>query len=287
MTWQIAISLHLILSSLFAIGQRYIAKRHFYSPVLTTALMYVLTVTPAGIAWAVLSGQIDFSFSRHIWFVLPISGLLFALANIFAFHANEKVDATQFNVIANLRNLVTVAVSSLFLSEFLTPKQLAGGLLLVSGAILISAYGFNEQTKKINKYTFVAVLSAVMMGSAISLEKYILGFVNFETYLIVGWGAQTSAMAAIALPQFKELKANLDFKKIFSIVILGLLRTFAGFMFIRAMILSDNSSLMAVLVSLKAPIVFGFAFVLLKEKAHLARKALGVTLTVLGLLFMV
>ncbi len=286
MTWQIAIAIHLAFSTTFALGQRHIAKNRLYSPALTTALMYLLTITPVGIIWAASTGLTDFGFSKHIWFVLPVSGLLFALANIFAFWANEKIDAAQFNVISNLRNLVTVFISSIFLSEVLTIKQLAGGLLLVAGAIFISANGFSKKSRKVNQYTFVAFASAAFMGSAISLEKYVLDFVNFETYLVVGWSAQTIAMTIIALPQFKEVSIKRDKKKLLSIFALGLLRTFAGFMLVKALILSDNSSLIAVMTSIKAPLVFIAALILLKERADMRRKVAGVSLAVVGLLLM-
>jgi len=287
MSWQLAIAIHLAFSTSFALVYRSFAKANPDRALVSTALMYILTVTPFGIAWGLYSGDLDFSFTVQTWGLLVLGGFLFALANILAFTANSKVEAGQFSILSNFRVVTTILISSLLLSETLTAKQLIGVALILTAAVVIASQKFNRKTLRIDRFTFISLLSAVFMGAGISNEKYLLDSINFSTYLIVGWSLQTLAMAILARKDFKHSKKLLEGSNGVKLIALGLLRTFAGFALVYALKESDNSSLISGFTAYKTALVVIGSYFLLRERSNLRIKILGTLLATSGIFLLI
>ncbi len=286
-SWQVAIGIYLLLSTTFALVYRNFAKQHPGQALLSSALMYVLTVTPFGILWALYSGNISFGFPIHLWFFLVLGGVFFALANIIAFVANSKVDAAQFSILSNFRVIITIVISSIVLQETLSLKQLIGVALLLSAAVIITSLKLNRKTLHIDRFTLLAILSAIFKGTGISNEKFLLDNMTFSTYLIVGWGFHTLAMIVIAGKHMRAAKAMLTSKSSWQLILLGLLRTFAGFALVYALPESDNSSLISGITSYKTALVVIGSYFLLREKEHIVIQIAGTILATTGLLLLV
>ena len=287
LSWQVAISIYLLLSTTFALVYRHFAKQHPGQALLSNALMYLLTVTPFGILWALYSGDISFAFPWHLWFFLVLGGIFFALANMIAFMANSKVDAAQFSILSNIRVITTIVISSLLLQETLSLKQLIGVALLLSAAGIITSLKLNRKTLHLDRFTWLAILSAIFMGPGISNEKFLLDRMTFSTYLVVGWGFHTLAMIVMAGKQMSRAQAMLTSKSWWQLILLGLLRTFAGFALVYALRESDNSSLISGITSYKTALVVVGSYLLLREKEHIALKLAGTILATTGLLLLI
>ena len=286
-SWQVAIGIYLFLSSSFALVYRHFAKQHFDKALLCTALMYVLTVIPFGILWALYLGDISFGFPVHLWFFLVLGGIFFALGNIIAFVANSKVDAAQFIILSNFRVITAIVISSILLQETLSLKQFVGVALLLSAAVIITFLKFNRKTLHVDRFTLLTILSAIFWGAGISNEKFLLDNMTFSTYLIVGWGFHTIVMIVIAGKHFGGAKAMLTSKSLWQLIMLGLLRTFAGLALIYALRESDNSSLISGIMSYKTALVVIGSYFLLREKKHILVKIPGTILATIGLLLLV
>ena len=286
-SWQVAISIYLLLSTTFALVYRHFAQQHPGQALLSSALMYLLTVTPFGIFWALYSGDISFSFPVHLWFFLLLGGVFFALANIIAFIANSQVDAAQFSLLSNFKLITTILISSLVLQERLSFQQLIGVTLVLSAAVILISGKLTRKTVHFDRFTWLAVLSAIFMGSGISNEKFLLDNLTFSTYLIVGWGFHTLAMIVIAGKQMTRAKALLTRKSSWQLVGLGLLKTFGGFALVYALSESDNSSLISGITSYKTALVVMGSYFLLREKEHILIKIAGTILATTGLLLLI
>ncbi len=286
-SWQVAISIYLLLSTTFALVYRHFAQQHPGQALLSSALMYLLTVTPCGIFWALYSGNISFNFPVHLWFFLILGGIFFALANIIAFIANSQVDAAQFSLLSNFKLITTILISSLVLQERLTFQQFIGVALVLLATVMITAGKLKRKTLHFDRFTWLALLSAIFLGSGISNEKFLLDNLTFSTYLIVGWGFHTLAMIVIAGQHMSRAKALLTRKSSWQLIWLGLLRTFGGFALVYALKESDNSSLISGITSYKTALVVMGSYFLLKEKEHILIKIAGTILATTGLLLLI
>lgn len=287
MTWQVAIALHLLSSTCFALVYRGFAKGNPDKALLSTALMYIFTVTPAGIIYALFAGDISFGFPAYVYFYLVLGGVLFTLANYFAFTANSHTDAAQFSIVSNLRTVTTIFASSLLLGETLTGKQLVGVALLLAAAVYITSLKFNRKTFRLDRYTVMAVLAAAALGLGISNEKFLLGEMSFSTYLIIGWGFQTLMMSLFAVNHMHRAVVMIKSREFRVVLWLGVFRTIAGFALVYALIESDNSSLISGVTAYKTALVVAGSYFILKETDHLRTKIAGTVLATIGLMLLI
>lgn len=275
MTWQLAILIHQILETIFALVYRDYAKKHPKDHFVTNAVMYLATVVPFGIVWSITQGGFSLDFPVSIWWFFGLAGLLFALGNIAAFKANTKVEASQFAIITRFRVVVIVAASWVLLGDTLTPLQFLGACIVFGSSL--SAVLLTRQKKRKSKvgiYTLIAVLSAVFMGLAITSEKYILSSVNLATYVVIGWGLQAFFMTLLANRQLARVPALIKDGSIKTILLLGGLRTVAGFCFINALQLSDNASLIGSIAALQVILVVIGGYIFLNERSTAFRSSL-------------
>lgn len=288
MTWQLAILIHQILETIFALVYRDYAKKHKKDHFVTNAVMYLATVVPFGIVWSIAQGGFSLDFPVSIWWFFGLAGLLFALGNIAAFKANTKVEASQFAIITRFRVVVIVAASWLLLGDTLTPLQFLGACIVFGSSL--SAVLLTRQKKRKSKvgiYTVIAVLSAVFMGLAITSEKYILSSVNLATYVVIGWGLQAFFMTLLANRQLARVPALIKDGSIKTILLLGGLRTVAGFCFINALQLSDNASLIGSIAALQVILVVIGGYIFLNEKKYGVQKFVAASAAFIGVILLV
>lgn len=288
MTWQLAILIHQILETIFALVYRDYAKKHPKDHFVTNVVMYLATVVPFGIVWSITQGGFSLDFPVSIWWFFGLAGLLFALGNIAAFKANTKVEASQFAIITRFRIVVIVAASWVLLGDTLTPLQFLGACIVFGSSL--SAVLPTRQKKRKSKvgiYTLIAILSAVFMGLAITSEKYILSSVNLATYVVIGWGLQAFFMTLLANRQLARVPALIKDGSIKTILLLGGLRTVAGFCFINALQLSDNASLIGSIAALQVILVVIGGYIFLNEKKYGVQKFVAASAAFVGVLLLV
>lgn len=288
MTWQLAILIHQILETIFALVYRDYAKKHKKDHFVTNAVMYLTTVVPFGIIWSISQGGFSLNFPTSIWWFLGLAGLLFALANITAFKASTKVEASQFAIITRFRVVIIIAASWILLGDTLTSLQLLGAFIVLGSSL--SAVLLTQQKKhkiKVGVYTAIAILSAVFMGLAITSEKYILSSINLATYVVIGWGLQAFFMTLLASRQLTRVPALIKDGSIKTILLLGGLRTVAGFCFINALQLSGNASLIGSITALQVILVVVGGYIFLNEKKYGVQKFIAASAAFVGILLLV
>lgn len=288
MTWQLAILTHQILETIFALVYRDYAQKHKKDHYVTNAVMYLATVVPFGIVWSITQGGFSLDFPVSIWWFFGLAGLLFALGNIAAFKANTKVEASQFAIITRFRVVVIVAASWFFLGDTLTPLQMLGaGIVFGSSLFAVYLTRQKKSKSKIGFYTMIAILSAVFMGLAITNEKYILSSVTLATYVVIGWGLQAFFMALFANRQLARVPGLIKDGSIKTILLLGGLRTVAGFCFINALQLSGNASLIGSIAALQVILIVIGGYIFLGEKKHGVQKFVAATAAFVGVILLV
>jgi len=287
-TWQLAILTHQILETIFSLVYRNYAKKHEGDHYVTNAIMYLATVVPFGIVWSLTKGGPTLDFSNNLWWFFILAGFLFAVGNITAFKANTKVEASQFAIIYSFRTVVIVIASWLLLSERLTHNQLIGAVLVFTASLFVIWLSRPRNTKrKLNVYSLIAGASAVLMGLAVTNEKYILSGVTIATYVVIGWGLQAFFMTLLANRQLTKVKQLVKDGSIKTILLLGILRTIAGFAFINALQLSNNASLIGSIAALQIILVTLGGYIFLNEKKYGVYKFAAAVVAFAGVVLLV
>ena len=288
MTWQLAILAHQILETVFALIYRNYAKKHTHDHYVTNAVMYLATVVPFGIIWSITQGGVSLDFSNSIWWFFGLAGLLFALGNITAFKANTRVEASQFAIITSFRTVVVVIASWLLLSERLTPVQMTGAIIVFAASLFVISLNRRADAKsKLGFYSIIAAVSAILMGLAVTNEKYILNSVDIATYVVIGWGLQAFFMTVLANRQLARVPQLVKDGSIKTILLLGGLRTVAGFCFINALQLSNNASLIASIAALQIILVTIGGYIFLNEKKYGVQKFVAASAAFVGVILLV
>ncbi len=288
MTWQLAILIHQILETIFALVYRDYAKKHPKDHFVTNAVMYLATVVPFGIVWSIAQGGFSLDFPVSIWWFFGLTGLLLALGNIASFKANTKVEASQFAIITRFRVIVIVVASWLLLGDTLTFLQFLGACI-VFGSSLSVVFLTRRKTRKskVGIFTIIAILSAVFMGLGITSEKYVLSSVNLATYVVIGWGLQAFFMTLLANRQLARVPVLIKDGSIKTILLLGGLRTIAGFCFINALQLSNNASLIGSIAALQVILVVIGGYIFLNEKKYGVQKFVAASVAFIGVILLV
>lgn len=79
-----------------------------------------------------------FDFSGRTWLFLALSGIATGLSWICYFRAMQLGDASQVAPVDKLGVVFVIILAAIFLKEKITLQHLAGGLLIVAGAIVLA-----------------------------------------------------------------------------------------------------------------------------------------------------
>ena len=92
--------------------------------------------------WAIAFATTDIhalaNFSKRTWVFLSLSGLATALSWLCYFKALQAGDASRVAPVDKLSVVFAIAFAAIFLGERLTMQHWVGGLLIVTGAIVLS-----------------------------------------------------------------------------------------------------------------------------------------------------
>jgi drug/metabolite transporter (DMT)-like permease len=110
---------------------------HRLSPVVLAAL--VMTGASAALAVrAVLTGGIDFGFAPAGWIWIACIAVVSTVVAMLAFFAAlRRTGPSTAAILSTFEPVVTTALAALALNEFLTPVQLAGGLVVLSAVAVL------------------------------------------------------------------------------------------------------------------------------------------------------
>jgi transporter family protein len=103
--------------------------------VVRTCLVFVLVWLFAALA---VSPQDWHALTAHHWFWLGLSALTTTLSWIFYYLALKQGDVTTVALIDKGSILVTVLLAACFLKEHLTFRMMLGGLLVLSGMLVLA-----------------------------------------------------------------------------------------------------------------------------------------------------
>lgn len=108
-------------------------------PIVAFAVQAVLIIA---IAWGVVAaqknlpqvGQID----KKAWIFLTLAGVATALSSLFTFKALKLGEASMVSPLERISFVFAIVLAAIFLKEKITWQIVAGGVMIVAGAIIIA-----------------------------------------------------------------------------------------------------------------------------------------------------
>lgn len=288
MTWQLAILFQQTASTAYALLFRHYAKNNPAQTVIATALTDLMVLAPVAIIWSFTMGGPQFDFPAHLWWLFLLTGFLFAAGNIAMYKASTKVEASRFTIISTLRTVVIVVASGLLLSEHLTPIQTLGALIILSASfVVISLNGTKHKKQHHDRYSVIAIVSAILIGLAVTAEKFLIGSTGLATYVFISWLLQTAFLTAFAWRQFGMVKEIVKKGSIKMLFVIGVLRSTAGVCFVTALALSNSASLIASVAAIHVVTTAIGGYIFLGERTHGRQKLAAALAAFVGVVLLV
>lgn len=129
-----------LLSALFAALTAIFAKigvRDISSNLATAIRTSIILLLTWGIVFFCNEHHMVKGLSRHTWCFLILSGLATGLSWLFYFKALQVGDVSRIAPIDKLSVVITIVLAVLFLKEPVSPKVIAGALLITAGSIVM------------------------------------------------------------------------------------------------------------------------------------------------------
>ncbi|MBI2593472.1 DMT family transporter [Candidatus Daviesbacteria bacterium] len=282
--WQLLIVLYFIFASASYLLRRVLAQKLRDHNREINAIFFLFFLLPAAIF-------LSFFFPHNLnvgplnLFLLFGGSIIWPILSIISFHANKDVDVGIFTIITNLSPVFTMVIALPFLHESISNMQSLGIMLLILSGILAASSQLNKHNRASINGILVCILSAIVLGVAVAYEGFMLGRVDFGTYLIFGWGSQIIWSAILAhkeLRKIPQLFSKVENRQ--TLIVWGSTRVLGSVAFVSALKISGSASIISAASDFLSVSVVIAAYFFLKEHRHMVYKLLATSLGVVGLL---
>ena len=184
MSWLFLTILSVVIASVASILQRILMRDDKSNPY-SYAIIFHLLLGVLVLVFGLMRGT-DFSlFSGNIYMLL-LASALWGACQVFLFKALQLLEASEVTVISDLRVIVTIIASIIFLGEIFTGWNIVGAILIVAASLLVVDVrkGF-----KFNKGVWYTLAMALFAGLAIvadsaNVQQYdVLAYSTFSNFL--------------------------------------------------------------------------------------------------------
>jgi drug/metabolite transporter (DMT)-like permease len=129
----------------------------------------------------------------------------------------------------------------------------------------------------------LTVISSLAFGIAITSEKYLLDQIGMPTYSAFGVSLQVGMIFILGLLyQRKHFALYKNSRFVRDVVFMGLTRAGAGLLFVIALVMADNASLIGMMSGLKIIITAILAGIFLRETQFMGRKLAAAVVAFVG-----
>jgi drug/metabolite transporter (DMT)-like permease len=207
-------------------------------------------------------------------------GLFGAGYFVSSYTAQKYVEAGVSTLVSNIYTPITIALATIFLNEKLTPLQLLGTVLLLTGIAIVSKK-HKVGKFKFDKHFMLMLLSGVMLGVSLTAERALQKATGFTAGTMISWWAQCAVLGMFAI----LTRSRSEYSKK-DIAITGGLRFLQSLSWVILIFVVGNLSLVSAITTFKVVLIFIAAAIFLKEREDLPRKIMGSVIALAGLLLM-
>lgn len=293
MSWQITTLLFVLLSSVRTIQNRrvglYKKDLSLYALVASFTCIFAVGMITAVINWS----EVDSSAAIKAWPFLVVGGILFASINVILLKLFRYIPASVMAFTTLLNTLSVLLFATLAGGESISARQIYGAILLFGSVIIVGllAKSPKKSQKNIIIGISIAIFIALLFGPAIMNEKYLIGRIGFNTYLLYGWGLQALSAFTMAfilkIRKRNKTKEALPIKTHVNVWLVGVLLGFSGLTYVTSLNKSGSASTIVLSGTAAIAVTVFLAYFILQEKEHLRPKIIGLLLIGFGLLLLI
>lgn len=231
------------------------------------------------------SGYFD-TLTPYILMKIILSAVLWFSATVTSFKALHTITASKYSIIETLSPLVSIILALLFLSESFTQQQLIG-MFLILASVFFVVYDKETKFSNISRGELIALLSALLSGSALVNDKAIYLATPLSPTLAILF-VLPGILGILAKPS--ELKKINIVKKnkgvMTQLLLMGAIWGIAAISYYKAIVLSNSVSLVVSISQLSVILTVLLGLIFLKETKNWQIKIIASIVSVAGLIFM-
>lgn len=246
---------------------------------LLAALMQTGIFLPIIIVIA-LGGVPKLTFTPLQWLGLIASGFLIAGIHLTTIKALQRLEASTFTIIYNLRLFITTVFGFIFLHELPAPLQIVGGIVIFVSILVLNLH---KDRRFVSTPVLFGILAAIWFSVHATLEKYNLMQLGFNDYMFWAHGIAMLLLWSLVLRSnvdLPALKSAFDWHTVRLIV----LRAMSAWGYTYAL-LYGALAVTGYVSGLGVALIVLFGVLLLGERKDLKQKIYAVLIASLGLTF--
>lgn len=219
-----------------------------------------------------------------IWLILLLASIFYTISMLLFFYALKEIEISQVETIGITRTIWLILLGIIFYQEKLNLNQYFGIFLVFLGLVVI--YCDKKTFHELKKPHLYALLYAIIISCAYALDKYLLSYFSLILYNVVIY-IIPGIFTMIFIPNtFEKMKYFIQKKTNTYICLLSCVFMVISTLALYAAYQSGGElSLVGPLAQTSTIFTILIGLIILKEYWNLKRKIIGITIAVLGIVF--
>ncbi len=226
------------------------------------------------------SFTVNQSFST-VFLLAAICGISGAFALSAQYTAQRHTEAGVTSLLGNSTIPASILLSSIFLHERLGLHQMAGTLLLLIAAVMVSRQ-HRVSKWRFDKYFWLNVIAGLSLAFTLTAERSLIRENGLAAGTIISWGAQVLCLGIAAY--LAKTRSQYDAA---DTAVTGGIRFVQQMSWVIFVVIIANLSVGSALATLSTITVFIAAAIFLNEREFLKQKIIGSLIATVGLLLMI
>ncbi|MDA8226426.1 MAG: DMT family transporter [Desulfitobacterium hafniense] len=280
--WFFLIIIYIFTNSASKLIQKYILKDPEIDSTAFSAFFMFLTgvLSIPMLFW----DNVILSYSINNWLLVLLSGFIYTACMTLYYKALQNIEISQVETIATTRSIWLMLLGIILFNEKISYSNFIGTILIFSGLLVI--YWNRSSLRSFNKPHLYTLLYAILISSANAIDKYFLQFFSLTLYQVVSY-IIPAVLTVIIIPNtFDKFKYFLKPGKPICVILLScLFQMTATLSLYGSFKFGGELSVVGPLAQTSTVLTIILGIILFKEKWNIKRKIWGVSLTILGVLF--
>ena len=284
MNWVFLVIISAFTSSLTRIFQKVLLKDKDSDP-FAFGFIFQITVAFLFLLYTLITNTLIIPDLSGLTINLIVMTLFYSLGNFFTFKAFKTAEASEVSIIFTSSTVWSIIAALFMLGEKLTMNKIIGILLVVLGVIAVN---YSKTSWKINKGHLFALLGALLSGIAFTNDAFIINrFQSIPSYMIIAFAVPAINTLLYSPKSIKKIAYYFNPNILFRLLICSFFHALSAISIFEAYKRGGEASVISPIQqsSIIFTVIIGYIF--LRETNRLPNKLLGMTLTFLGVLFLI
>ncbi len=216
----------------------------------------------------------------HMWWLVVISGMLWAFASLAMFKAYSYLEASTGSIISRSKIILILFLSIIFLKESLNALKILGTLLIFLGLVILYFKKGGRVFSLKDKGVQFMMLSILLFSFALLIDKTLVKFFDPGALAFLLYAIPTFVLFFIVVGK-KSSFTEITIKNISTIALTSLLSASFYFTVLSAFRFAEANVVIPLTELSSLVTVFG-GILFLKERSHIKKKILAAIIVVIG-----